>query len=234
MKILAIDSSGIVATTALLVDDEIRASYSIQYKRTHSETLLPMVESMLKSVDQDINEIDAISVASGPGSFTGLRIGAATAKGLCLALDKPLIAISTLEGLAYRFYGSDKIIVPLMDARREQVYTAAYKLTDEFETIIEPCAIGIDELLDKVSGFDENVIYMGDGSVRYKDVISSRLREGDIIAAIHLNVQDAAALAFRAKQMYEAGNFTNADHFAPEYLRMSQAERERKLKEKRG
>ncbi len=232
MTILAIDSSGTVATTALLVDNEIRASYSIQYKKTHSETLLPMVKMMLDSVDHGVEDIDAFAVASGPGSFTGLRIGAATVKGLCLAMDKPLIAVSTLEGLAYTFAGCNEYVVPLMDARRDQVYTAIYKVKNGVETKLQPSAISIDELLGNTESLDGPVIYTGDGTVRFRDIISSRLRDKDRIAPINLNVQNAASLALRAGEMYEAGEFVDPDHFAPEYLRVSQAERERAMKER--
>ena len=130
MKILGLDSSGIVASVAIVEDDVLIAEYTVNYKKTHSQTLLPMLDEIAKMTELDLNSIDAIVVAAGPGSFTGLRIGSATAKGLGLALKKPLIAIPTVEGLAYNLYDISGLICPIMDARRKQVYTGIYRFTD--------------------------------------------------------------------------------------------------------
>ena len=116
MRVLAIDSSGLTATVAIVEDDTTIAEFTINYKKTHSQTLLPMIDEMVKMVEADLNTIDAIAVAGGPGSFTGLRIGSATAKGLGLALGKPLIHIPTAEAMAYSIYGCEDIICPIMDA----------------------------------------------------------------------------------------------------------------------
>ena len=117
MKILALDSSSLVASVAIITDDILTAEYTINYKKTHSQTLLPMLDEMAKNIDLDLNSIDAIAIASGPGSFTGLRIGAATAKGLGLALNKPIIAVPTLEAMAYNIYTFDRFIVPIIDRK---------------------------------------------------------------------------------------------------------------------
>ena len=127
MRILGVDSSGMVASVALVEDDLLVAEYSVNYKKTHSQTLLPMLDEIVKMTELDLNTIDAIAVAAGPGSFTGLRIGAATVKGLGLALEKPVISVPTCHGLAYNLWGSDKLICPIMDARRSQVYTGIYE-----------------------------------------------------------------------------------------------------------
>ena len=126
MRILALDSSGLVATVAILEDEQMIAEYTVNYKKTHSQTLLPMLDEIVKMTEFDLSSIDAIAVAGGPGSFTGLRIGAATAKGLGLALDKPLIHIPTVDGMAYGLFGYSGLICPIMDARRNQVYTGLY------------------------------------------------------------------------------------------------------------
>ena len=126
MRVLAIDSSGLTATVAIVEDDTTIAEFTINYKKTHSQTLLPMIDEMVKMVEADLDSIDAIAVAGGPGSFTGLRIGSATAKGLGLALGKPLIHIPTADAMAYSIYGCEDIICPIMDARRNQVYTGIY------------------------------------------------------------------------------------------------------------
>ena len=137
MKILGLDSSGIVASVAIVEDDVLIAEYTVNYKKTHSQTLLPMLDEIAKMTELDLNSIDAIAVAAGPGSFTGLRIGSATAKGLGLALKKPLIAIPTVEGLAYNLYDISGLICPIMDARRKQVYTGIYRFTDHQLKVVE-------------------------------------------------------------------------------------------------
>ena len=133
MKILGMDSSGLVASVAIVEDDALVAEYTTNYKKTHSQTLLPMLEELRDMVELDMDTIDAIAIASGPGSFTGLRIGSATAKGLGLALGKPLVEVPTLEGLAWNLWGTDRLVCPLMDARRNQVYAAACEFLPEGE-----------------------------------------------------------------------------------------------------
>ena len=130
MRVLALDSSGIVASVAVVEDDTLVAEYTVNYKKTHSQTLLPMLDEIEKMTELDLDTIDAIAVAAGPGSFTGLRIGSATAKGLGLALDKPLVGIPTVEALAYNLYDVNGLICPIMDARRKQVYTGIYRYED--------------------------------------------------------------------------------------------------------
>ena len=120
MKVLGLDSSGLVASVAVVEDDNLLAEYTVNYKKTHSQTLLPMLDQIVTMIELDLNTIDAIAVAGGPGSFTGLRIGSATAKGLGFALGKPLIQIPTVDGLAYNLCGSHNLICPLRDARRNQ------------------------------------------------------------------------------------------------------------------
>ena len=127
MKILGIDSSGIVASVAVVENDNLIAEYTVNYKKTHSQTLLPMLDEIAKMTELDLNTVDAIAVAAGPGSFTGLRIGSATAKGLGLALKKPLVGVPTVEALAYNLYDTAGLICPIMDARRSQVYTGIYR-----------------------------------------------------------------------------------------------------------
>ena len=131
MKILALDSSGLVASVSIVTEESVLAEYTLNFKKTHSQTLLPMLNEIVRRVELDLNQIDAIAISSGPGSFTGLRIGSATAKGLGLALNKPIIPVPTLEGLAYNLFGTEKVVCPMMDARRNQVYTALYEVQGE-------------------------------------------------------------------------------------------------------
>ena len=130
MKILALDSSGLVAGVAVTEDDNLLGEYTINYKKTHSQTLLPMLDEVAKMIELDLNTIDVIAVSAGPGSFTGLRIGSATAKGLALALNKQIVSVPTVDALAYNLWGCEDQVCPLMDARRQQAYTGLYTFFD--------------------------------------------------------------------------------------------------------
>ena len=236
MKILALDSSGLVASVAIVEDNLLTAEYTVNYKKTHSQTLLPMLETIKNMVDLELSTIDAIAIASGPGSFTGLRIGSATAKGLGLALSKPLIEVPTLAGLAYNLWGSDKLICPFMDARRNQVYTGIYAYTDTvdengviwcMETIKEQCAVDILEILEKLNGLNREVIFLGDGVPVFREQIAMHLQVPFSFAPAHCNRQRAASVAALASIYYKEGQTVSADAHQPDYLRKSQAERER-------
>lgn len=127
MRILGIESSSLVASVAVVTDDMVTAEYTVNFKKTHSQTLLPMLDEIVRMVELDLETVDAIAVSGGPGSFTGLRIGSATGKGLGLALKKPLIHIPTVDAMAYGMYGYAGLVCPIMDARRNQVYTGDRK-----------------------------------------------------------------------------------------------------------
>lgn len=160
MKLLALDSSGLVASVAILDGETLVAEYTLNYKKTHSQTLLPMLDEIVKMTQTELSEMDAIAVAAGPGSFTGLRIGSATAKGLGLALNKPIISVPTLEGIACNFYGTDAIICPMMDARRQQVYTGIYHFAGgtEFEELVAQEAGRLKILLKSATSLDKNLV----------------------------------------------------------------------------
>ncbi len=228
MKILALDSSGLVASVAVTDEDTLIAEYTLNYKKTHSQTLLPMLDQIKSAIDLDLSSIDAIAVAMGPGSFTGLRIGAATAKGLGLALDKPIIGVPTVDALAYNLAGTDCYVCPIMDARRNQVYTGIY----EFEqtnliTKLAQCAIKIEELLDKVNLLERPVIFLGDGVPVFHDYIKENCKIAYFFAPVHSNKQRAASVASLGMKLANFEKQVNASAFYPEYLRLSQAERER-------
>ena len=140
MKILALDSSGLVASVAIVSDDDLIGEYTVNYKKTHSQTLLPMLDEVAKMVELDLSTIDVIAVSAGPGSFTGLRIGSATAKGLALALNKEIVSVPTVDALAYNMWGCRDLVCPLMDARRNQAYTGLYGFSDgKMDTLIKQC-----------------------------------------------------------------------------------------------
>ncbi len=238
MRILALDTSGLVCSVAVMEDDKLLSEFSIQHKITHSELLLPMMDEIKKRIALDLNTIDAIAIAAGPGSFTGLRIGCATAKGLCLAMDKPLIAVPTLDAMAYQFYGNELVICPMMDARRSQVYTGIYTFVPEKEnekhseiyfsmkTIKPQSAMSVEDIAGELNMLGKTVVLLGDGVPVYRDKIEKLLTVNYILAPAHMNRQRASALASLAEIYLREGKTVDADSFSPEYLRASQAERE--------
>ena len=156
MRVLAIDSSGLTATVGIVQDTQTIAEYTVNYKKTHSQTLLPMIDEMTRMVDLDLSTLDAIAVAGGPGSFTGLRIGSATAKGLGLALNKPLLHVPTVDALAYNVYGCTDVICPIMDARRKQVYTGIYRFEDHrLVTVEDQMAVPMEEMITKLNAYQQ-------------------------------------------------------------------------------
>ena len=231
MRVLAIDSSGLTATVAIVEDDTTIAEFTINYKKTHSQTLLPMIDEMVKMVEADLNTIDAIAVAGGPGSFTGLRIGSATAKGLGLALGKPLIHIPTADAMAYSIYGCEDIICPIMDARRNQVYTGIYRFQEhKLVTVEAQMAVPMAEMIEKLNARGEEVVFLGDGVPVFGKMIQENLKVPYSFAPAHVNKQRAAAVAALGGIYVKEGKIVTAMEHVPEYLRVSQAERERAQK----
>lgn len=232
MKILGLDSSGIVASVAIVEDDVLIAEYTVNYKKTHSQTLLPMLDEIAKMTELDLNSIDAIAVAAGPGSFTGLRIGSATAKGLGLALKKPLIAIPTVEGLAYNLYDISGLICPIMDARRKQVYTGIYRFTDhQLKVVEDQMAVPMETVIEKLNQYGEAVTFLGDGVSVFHELIAEKMTVPYSFAPAHVNKQRAAAVATLGEIYYRQGKTETAMEHVPDYLRVSQAERERAARE---
>ena len=245
MRVLAIDSSGLTATVAVVEETQTVAEYTINYKKTHSQTLLPMIDEVVKMTELDLGTIDAIAVAGGPGSFTGLRIGSATAKGLGFALNKPLIHVPTVDGLAYNVYGCEDIICPIMDARRNQVYTGIYTFskkagTKEGSNLVEPVfqvikmqmAVSIEELAERLNRYRRPVVFLGDGVPVYENILAEKLTVPYSFAPAYMNRQRAAVVGTLGIQYYKAGKFETAEEHRPDYLRVSQAERERAQREK--
>ncbi len=227
MRILAIDSSGLVASVAIVSENELIGEYTVNFKKTHSQTLLPMLDAVVKMVELDLKDIDAIAVAMGPGSFTGLRIGSSTAKGLGLALNKPIIEVPTVDGLAYNIGATDYMICPLMDAKRNQVYTGLYEYVDgKFEVVKPECAVALADILDEINVKGKKVIFLGDGVPVYEEQIAEYTKVPYVFAPIHLARQRAGAIGALACKYYEEGKTVAAREHKPEYLRLSQAERE--------
>lgn len=232
MKLLALDSSGLVASVAVVEDDNMLAEYTVNYKKTHSQTLLPMLDEIVRMTEQDLGTVDAIAVAAGPGSFTGLRIGSATAKGLGLALDKPLISVPTVDALAFNLYGCSARICPIMDARRSQVYTGVYTFAgDEFRVLSPQRPQVVSELVEELNAAEGEVIFLGDGVPVYRKVLEEQMKVPFRFAPAHCNKQRAACVAVLGMRYFREGKCETAAEHAPDYLRPSQAERERAEKE---
>ncbi len=231
MKILALESSGLVASVALWADGCLMGEYTTNFKKTHSQTLLPMLDGLMTMLGVSPDSCDALAVSAGPGSFTGLRIGSATAKGIGLALNLPIIEVPTVDAIAYNLFGTDRIICPLMDARRQQVYTGLYTFTGADLTVVTPQKVtAIDAILEELGALGRPVIFTGDGVPVYKDVIQTKCTVDYVFAPAHLAAQRAGALASLAAVYYndpaKKDHVVNARDHQPDYLRLSQAERE--------
>lgn len=227
MKLLAIDSSGMVASVAVLSEDKLIGEYTINNKKTHSQTLLPMIDEMVQMIGMTLEEIDAIAIAAGPGSFTGLRIGSATAKGLALALNKPILSVPTLEAIAANVYGTTQLLCPIMDARNNQVFVGMYRYEGEqLKTVVDQTVMTVDDLCAKLNELGEDVMFLGDGISAYQETLKKDVNVKISFAPAHLSNQRASAVGMRGFVMYKEGRIDSADTHVPEYLRLSQAERE--------
>lgn len=232
--ILAIESSSLVASVALADEDRVIAEYTTNQKKTHSQTLLPMIDEIFRITETDKTEIDAIAASAGPGSFTGLRIGSATAKGLGLAWNKPLIGVPTIEGLACNIQFTDRYICPVMDARRNQVYTGIFTNTNGRQTtVMEQCAIAVEELVELLNEKGHPVIFLGDGTPVYRDILDEKLNVEHSYAPVNMNRQRASSIAVLGLSYFEEGRTESSDRHVPNYLRISQAERERMNRDKK-
>lgn len=224
MKILAIDTSQKTVSAALLADNVIRADIFVDGGRHHSETLLPVIEEVFRLAGLEPDAMDLFAVTIGPGSFTGLRIGATTIKGLALATGKPVVGVSTLDVLALNATPEGKhMICPMLDAQKNQVYTALYNPTKGpgMEKIREERIVAVDSWLQEL---EADILFLGDGAVRYSPVIHGRFSSAARIAEGHLNHVKAAAVAFLARDKFERGEQLDLLTFTPCYLRPSEAE----------
>lgn len=232
MNLLAIDASGIAGSVAYIKDGKLAGEYYICDKLTHSQTIMPMLEDMKALLNIDLEEVDVVAVTSGPGSFTGLRIGVTAAKALALALEVPIIGVSTLDTMAHGIVYTDYLICPIMDARRNQVYTALYQWESNIlNRLTEHMAVDIEVYLADLSKREEKIIFLGDGVGAYKERIKEILGEKAVFAPSFCNLQHASVLAHVATELYKKGQVEDPALFVPIYLRKSQAEREKEERE---
>lgn len=233
MLILGIDSSGHTASCALFCDGIVLTEYSANIGLTHSQTLLPMVAEIFSRTGREVKELDAIAVSAGPGSFTGLRIGASTAKGLALGFHIPLIEVSTLEALAKNVSDTAMLssdpsdgmyIHPIMDARRNQVYTAAFL---EGKLVGAEEAIGIDALAEHINSTGGKHLFLGDAVPVYKDFLAEHLTVPYCFAGPQNLLQRASSVAIAGAEKLLKGETVKGEDFRLSYIRKPQAERER-------
>ncbi|MFA9423368.1 MAG: tRNA (adenosine(37)-N6)-threonylcarbamoyltransferase complex dimerization subunit type 1 TsaB [Sedimentibacter sp.] len=226
MKILAIESASITASCAVSQGDNILGEFSLSHKKTHSEKLMPLIEELLSELEMKLQDFDAIAISEGPGSYTGLRIGAAIAKSMAYAANIPIVSIPTIKSLAGNIYSVDKLIVPIMDAKSRRVYTGIYKWeNDDLVAVKEQFPCTIDELIELLNEYEEEIIFNGDGSVNYKNIIEEKLNKKPYFAPSKFNSLNASTLSYIGYKMAKNKNTVSASEFYPKYLRLSQAER---------
>ncbi|MDR1537765.1 MAG: tRNA (adenosine(37)-N6)-threonylcarbamoyltransferase complex dimerization subunit type 1 TsaB [Clostridiales bacterium] len=237
MKILAIESSGLTAGVAVVDELRVIGEFSANHKLSHSQTLMPMIDMLLALIEMSLEEMDAIACSSGPGSFTGLRIGASTAKALAYAANKPIAPVPTIDALAYNVFDAYSLIAPVMDARRSQVYTSVYEWASPESAASQPrlarlseyAAESVAEAVDKCAGYGRKVIFAGDGAVSLKEEIKAASEKSGLdysFAPCAQTWQRAASVGFLGIQAFREDATLDSDSFKPFYLRQSQAERE--------
>ena len=225
MKILSLDTSAEVCTAAICENNRLIAETTVNTGNTHSQTLLPVIEQLLKITETSVGEIDCFACSTGPGSFTGVRIGVSTIKGMAYGKNKPCVSVSTLEALAYNLVGFDGIICPVMNARRNQVYNALFECKNgEIVRLCPDRALSIDELDEELAAKASPIYLVGDGY----DITARGFKKTSIAyVPERQRVQSAYSVARCAAKKISAGDTLTDAEIAPIYLRPSQAERER-------
>lgn len=229
MKILALDCSATAASCAVLEEDKVIASSFVNVKLTHSQTLLPMLESTLASAKFTLNDIEAFAINNGPGSFTGIRIGISAVKGLAMPKNIPCAAVSTLYSIACMHRNFSGVVCAVMDARCNQVYNALFKIENgKTERLCEDRAVMISEVIAELDNIDDNIIIAGDGARLFDDY--AQTKENVNIATEPLVFQNAVGVGIAVKEILDKGEGISSEDLAPFYLRLPQAERELKAK----
>jgi tRNA threonylcarbamoyladenosine biosynthesis protein TsaB len=231
LNILGLDTSTMMATCAVINEERLLGEYSLNQDMSHSEKLVPMIKEILDGLNMKIGDIDLYGVAIGPGSFTGLRIGAATMKAFAHVFNKPMVGVSTLEALAYNL-PHNEIVVPMIDARRNRVYTAIYSWEDGMlKEVMAPDVLPMEDLIKRLMDFDELVVN-GNGTLIHRELLEKSLGKRVRFATMGQNMCRAASICELARIKYDGGQVDDYFTLAPEYLRESQAQRELREKER--
>jgi tRNA threonylcarbamoyladenosine biosynthesis protein TsaB len=225
MKILGLDTSTMMTTCAVMEDETLLGEFSLSLDMSHSEALVPMIGELMDNLGMKIMDMDGFAVSKGPGSFTGLRIGLATAKGFAHVTGKPIVGVSSLEVLADNMYGHETV-VPMMDARRDRVFTAIYKMEkNQWLPVLNPDALPVDDLIQIINRDHERVVLVGDGAVKYRDEFVRGFSSKVLFAPGSLNLSRAASVCRLGLIKLADGRVDDMFTMAPEYLRDSQAQR---------
>ncbi len=226
MKILGIDTSATAASVAIADENKIIGEFSINTALTHSQTLIPMVDALLKNTGVAVTDIDAIAVNAGPGSFTGVRIGVAAVKGMAFSADIPCISVSTLHSMAYNLVETDCIVCAVMDARCSQVYNALFRVSNGKVTrIIDDRALALQDLKLDLQKYDEKIILVGDGAKITYDYLKDD-NKNVVLASKQNRIQTASSVVAAGFELLEKGETLTAEQLMPTYLRLPQAQRE--------
>ena len=226
MKILAVDTSATAASVAVAEENKLIGECSINTALTHSQTLMPMVDELLKNTGLSVNDIDAVAVNAGPGSFTGVRIGVAAVKGIAFPKNLPCVSVSTLESMAYNMLGNDCIVCSVMDARCSQVYNALFRVKGCTVTrMTDDRALSLTDLKNELRNINEKVVLVGDGAVLCSKFLGEEL-ENIMLAPFNNRIQTASSVAYAAFEKINNGETVKADELMPVYLRLPQAQRE--------
>ena len=224
MKILGIDTSTKIATIAVIDEEKVLGEYTLNQEMSHSENLIPMIKELLNNLYIKIEDIDLYGVAIGPGSFTGLRIGVAAVKSLAHLFNKPIVGVSTLQGMAYNL-PHNKVVIPMIDARRDRVYTGVYSWENGIlKTIKADDVLEMEVLLEELKDYD-TIVVNGDGSILYKDRLINNLKDVKF-STKGQNICKATSICELALLKYNNGEVDDFYTLAPEYLRETQAQRE--------
>lgn len=226
MKILAVDTSATAASVAVAEENKLIGEFSINTALTHSQTLMPMVDELLKNTGLSVNDIDAVAVNAGPGSFTGVRIGVAAVKGIAFPKNLPCVSVSTLESMAYNMLGNDCIVCSVMDARCSQVYNALFRVKGCTVTrMTDDRALSLTDLKNELRNINEKVVLVGDGAVLCSKFLGEEL-ENIMLAPFNNRIQTASSVVYAAFEKINNGETVKADELMPVYLRLPQAQRE--------
>ena len=223
MRILAIETSTMAGSVALSDAGQLVSEYLLNIKVTHSERLLTAIDRVLEDAGIPMNKIDGFALSIGPGSFTGLRIGTSTVKGLAFAAHKPIVGVPTLDAMAENLPFTDHLVCPILDARKKEVYTALYKRTKEgkMEKLTEDLAIKPKDLTNRIH---DKVVFLGDGIDVYQELIKENLGDLAVFAPFHLRLPRASSVAMLGLDEFRRNNTLNLAQFIPRYVRLSEAE----------
>lgn len=225
--VFGIDTCCMAATAALMNEKIMVAQTVINQNKTHSQIMMPQIENMFRAAEVDPKAVDAFAAAVGPGSFTGVRIGVATAKALAQAAGKPCVAVSTLEALAYGSKFFDGIVAPILDARRDQVYNALFQGGKSLDRLCEDRALALEYLLAELKAMNKKVLFMGDATLVFEEKIKEELGDCAYFAPKMTNLNLAGAVAEIGLEKLEKNETVTYGEMIPQYVRLSQAEREK-------